>query len=140
MEESNFIGMLSSSIDLSLRKYNLVNSSVEMGKLLSKVPFQYISIQKGQVLYYERTRPVGVFFIERGKIKISKIIPLAVEKMVGILTKGMMVGGEEFLFQKPYSDTATAIEDTEVIYISQRHLKLYANVEVALRKIADKNK
>jgi CRP-like cAMP-binding protein len=132
--------MLSSSIDLTLRKYDLINSSVEMGKLLSKVPFQYLSIVKGQVLYYEKTRPMGVFFIERGKIKISKIIPMSVEKMVGILTKGMMVGGEEFLFQKPYSETATAIEDTEVIYISQMHLSLYANSEGVLKKIADKFK
>jgi CRP-like cAMP-binding protein len=127
--------MLSSSLDLTLRKYNLGNSSVEIGKLLSKVPFQYMSLLKGQVLYYEKTRPMGVFFIERGKVKISKILPLTVEKTVSILIKGMLVGGEDFLSQKPYSYTATAMEDTEVIFISQLHLSLYGNSEVALKKM-----
>ena len=60
-----------------------------------------VAYKKGQVLFYEGTRPMGLFCINRGKVKVSKVGSNGKEQILFISKPGDFLGyrsllGEEF--------------------------------------------
>lgn len=84
---------------------------------------------QGQILYYEGLRPLGIFLIRKGKVKILKEFPLGKDKTVSILKSNQLLGVRDYLNGNFYTNTAVAIEDSEIFFIEaakiQRLLEVY---------------
>ncbi len=74
---------------------------------------------KKAVIYNEGDMPGPVFLINKGKIKTWKMSSDGKEFVSGILAQGDFFGYVSVLENKPYSDSATAIEEVELAIIPQ---------------------
>jgi CRP/FNR family transcriptional regulator, polysaccharide utilization system transcription regulator len=74
---------------------------------------------KKAVIYNEGETPGPVFLINKGKIKTWKMSSDGKEFVSGILSQGDFFGYISVLENKPYSDSATAIDDVELVIIPQ---------------------
>jgi len=74
---------------------------------------------KKTVIYEEGNTPGPVFLINKGKVKTWKLSADGKEFISGILSKGDFFGYISLLENKPYTDSATAIEDVELALIPQ---------------------
>jgi CRP-like cAMP-binding protein len=77
----------------------------------------FISHSKGQVLYYEGTRPLGLFCINAGKVKIFRTASNGKEQIISLAHAGDFVGYANLLGEEQYSTTATILEDASICFI-----------------------
>lgn len=75
-------------------------------------------VKKGEVLFREGDIGEEMYFIRKGKIKISKGEEEQ-EKVLAILKEGEFFGEMSLIDRSPRSATATAIEDTELLLIDK---------------------
>lgn len=75
------------------------------------------SFRKKQTLYHEGQRPVHVYFVISGKVKISKTNEYGKELITNILGPGDFFGYMPVLEEKNYSDSAEVLEDAELMVI-----------------------
>ncbi|WMJ72936.1 cyclic nucleotide-binding domain-containing protein [Cytophagaceae bacterium ABcell3] len=95
-----------------------------------------VTYRKGQEVFHEGTRPMGVYFIKRGKVKTTSAGPFGEEKIVGILNAFSFVGYQELMEGETYQCTATVIEQAEIYYISrEKFLELVENESELLNRI-----
>ena len=73
--------------------------------------------KKGQVLFHEGTRPLGVFCVNKGKIKIYKIGFDGKEQIIQISKPGDLLGYKAMISEETYPVTAEALEDTKVCFV-----------------------
>ncbi|MDH5597950.1 MAG: Crp/Fnr family transcriptional regulator [Cyclobacteriaceae bacterium] len=76
-----------------------------------------ITYKKGQILFYEGTRPMGIFCINSGKIKIFKLSSHGKEQIMHIAKPGDFLGYRAILSEEFYSASSTVIEDAAVCFI-----------------------
>lgn len=76
-----------------------------------------ITHKKGQILYYEGTKPMGVFCISSGIIKTFKIASNGKEQIIRLAKKGDFLGYTALLGDESYSSTSTIVEDANVCFI-----------------------
>lgn len=88
-------------------------------KLLKSQGGQEFSIYQGQTLFYEDLRPIGIFFLLSGKVKIIKEYPLGKQKMISILNSMNLLGLNDFLNGSFYRYSAIALEDCELIFLNE---------------------
>lgn len=81
-----------------------------------KVPNRY---KKGQIIFYEGMNPTGVYCVNKGKVKISKIGFDGKEQIVRFVLDGGILGIRALLGDRPYSATATTLEDSVVCFINR---------------------
>ncbi len=74
---------------------------------------------KKTIIYKEGDTPGPVFLINKGKVKTWKMSSDGKEFVSGILSQGDFFGYISVLENKPYSDSATAIDDIELVIIPQ---------------------
>ena len=74
---------------------------------------------KKTIVYKEGDTPGPVFLINKGKIKTWKMSSDGKEFVSGILSQGDFFGYVSVLENKPYSDSATAIDEVELVIIPQ---------------------
>ncbi|HRC32642.1 MAG TPA: response regulator [Bacteroidia bacterium] len=88
---------------------------------------------KKQNVYMEGHNPIGIYYLNSGKIKIFKSHDHGKEFIVGLLKEGDFFGYTALLDQKPYTETAEAIGDCEVIFLPKEDFftLIYNNREVA---------
>jgi CRP/FNR family transcriptional regulator len=95
-------------------------NSVKISALRSELSEQKQGVRfiysKGQIIYFEGLRPVGVFLLVSGKIKTYKTSSGGRESMLGITNKGSLLGYNDLLKKEFYSANTIAIEDSEVIF------------------------
>ena len=72
--------------------------------------------KKGQVLYYENDPAIGIFLVLSGKIKSMKMAEDGRELMTGIYDADDFVGINIIFSTGAYTDTATAMEDSDVYF------------------------
>lgn len=75
--------------------------------------------KKGQVLFHEGNRPMGVFCVKQGKIKIFKTSLDGREQIVRMAVSGDLVGYRAFLGEEHYTCTATTLEDAVVCFVDR---------------------
>ena len=75
--------------------------------------------KKGQQLFHEGVYPVGVYCINGGRFKLTKIGSEGKEQIVHIASKGDLLGYKAMLTGDAYSVGAEAIEDSSVCFISK---------------------
>lgn len=99
------------------RKFSLFNevSSEHLCNISDSKSF--ISHSKGQILYYEGTRPLGIFCINSGKVKIFKTASNGKEQIVSLAKAGDFVGYSNLLGEEQYTTTATILEDASICFI-----------------------
>jgi len=78
--------------------------------------------KKNQVIYYEGDKGNGLYIILSGKIKTIKLAEDGRELMTGIYTGDHYLGVHAMLANEPYSDTATALEDSSLCLIPKEQL------------------
>jgi CRP-like cAMP-binding protein/CheY-like chemotaxis protein len=92
---------------------------------------------KKEMLYKEGDTPGMVFLVNRGKIKTWKMSPDGKEFITGLFGAGEYFGYGAILEGTNHSDSATALEDSEVAQIPQQDFLalVYSTNEVSARFI-----
>lgn len=76
--------------------------------------------KKGQTIFHEGMLPTGLYCLNAGKIKISKIGIDGKEQIVRFVTKGGLLGIRALLGGRKYSASATTLEESVVCYINKK--------------------
>lgn len=76
-----------------------------------------ITYKKGQNLFYEGTRPMGVFCINFGKVKVYKMGSNGKEQILFIAKPGDFLGYRSLLSEEFYGASATVIEQAAICFI-----------------------
>lgn len=83
--------------------------------------------KKNQVIYYDGDKGNGLYLVINGKIKTIKLAEDGRELMTGIYVDDEYLGIHSLLSNEPYSDTATALEDSTLILIPKEQLEQLLN-------------
>ncbi len=73
--------------------------------------------KKGQTIFYEGTRPLGVFCIHAGMVKIYKTGYDGKDQIIDIAQKGALLGYKAMISEELYPVTAETLENSEVCFI-----------------------
>ena len=76
-----------------------------------------ITYKKGQNLFYEGTRPMGVFCINYGKVKVYKMGSNGKEQILFIAKPGDFLGYRSLLSEEFYGASATVIEQAAICFV-----------------------
>jgi CRP-like cAMP-binding protein len=76
-----------------------------------------VTYKKGQTLFYEGTRPMGVFCINNGKVKVYKMGSNGKEQILFIAKPGDFLGYRSLLSEEFYGASATVIEPAALCFI-----------------------
>ena len=115
--------------------FNSVKSLEEFVKLSgSRVNRTY---KKKQVIYSEDSYPNGLFFIIKGKAKTYKTNEEGKEYITGLFKEGDFIGYKALLEEGKYSESAAALEDSEVCLVAKEDFfdLIYKNSEVSKKFI-----
>lgn len=73
--------------------------------------------KKGQVLLYEGTRPLGVFCINSGKVKVYKLGADGKEQIIRIAKEGDILGYKAMISEETYPVTAETLEPCTICFL-----------------------
>lgn len=73
--------------------------------------------KKGEIIFKEGARPYGVFCVNRGKIKLTKLGDDGREQIIRLVKPGDPLGYRSLLAGDRYNASAIAIEDSGVCFI-----------------------
>lgn len=73
--------------------------------------------KKGQVLFHEGTRPLGVFCINEGKIKVYKTGYDGKDQIIQIAKEGDLLGYRAMISEESYPVSAEALEEAKVCFL-----------------------
>jgi CRP/FNR family transcriptional regulator, polysaccharide utilization system transcription regulator len=73
--------------------------------------------KKGQLLFFEGNKPLGLFCISNGAIKIYKTGIEGKEQIVRFAQAGDFLGYRALIAEEPYSASGEALEDTNACFI-----------------------
>ncbi|SIN67928.1 Crp/Fnr family transcriptional regulator [Algoriphagus halophilus] len=76
-----------------------------------------ISHKKGQILYYEGTKPLGIFCINSGVVKVYKTASNGKEQIIHLSQKGDFLGYSALLGEENYTNSAMIVEDAKICFI-----------------------
>lgn len=95
-----------------------VLSQEELGKLQLHKGCNFH--RSGQVLFYEGDHPSGLYCINQGKVKLTKMGEAGREQIVRLAREGDVVGYRALVSGTPYELTATVIEEASVCFIPRQ--------------------
>lgn len=89
------------------------------GDLLDDLNFNKncMTVKKGQGIFFENHRPQGLYCINEGKVKISKIGTGGKEQIVRLAKDGDIIGYRSILSGETYSANAVALVDSDICFI-----------------------
>jgi len=90
-------------------------SDSELNKLSSHT--SRITYKKGQILFYQGTRPMGLFCVHSGKVKVSQSTPKGGEQILYISKEDDFLGYRALLSEEYYAATATVTEESYISFI-----------------------
>lgn len=73
--------------------------------------------RKGDVIFHEANRPMGVFSIYSGKVKLYKTSELGKEQIIRLAKPGDSIGYRSLVSGEPYMATAEALEDSRICFV-----------------------
>ena len=76
--------------------------------------------KKGQVLFHEGTRPLGIYCINAGKVKVYQIGTDGKEQILRISKAGDMLGYKALIADEFYPVAAETLEDCTICFISKQ--------------------
>lgn len=75
------------------------------------------SYKKGQVIFHEGNRPLGIFCVYGGKVKVSRMGSDGKEQIIRLAKKGDTLGYRSLIDNTKYTASAIALDETEVCFI-----------------------
>lgn len=84
-------------------------------------------IKKKQVLYYDGDQPQGIYLVLSGGIKTLKLADDGRELMTGLYKPEDYLGVTALLLEKPFNDTAEAVEDSSVCLLPKEAIVTLLN-------------
>ncbi|MFM9838897.1 MAG: Crp/Fnr family transcriptional regulator [Cyclobacteriaceae bacterium] len=95
-----------------------------------------IRYKKGQNVFYEGTRPMGLFCVNGGKVKVYKNNAQGKEFILYISKPGDFLGYRALLSEEIYGATATVLEDAKICFIQKEDfLAVLQKNPLFLRKV-----
>lgn len=79
------------------------------------------SYKKGQILFHEGTRPMGIFCINRGKVKIYKLGSDGKEQIIHIAGSGDVLGYKAMLGEENYPVSGETLEESNICFIPKNN-------------------
>lgn len=79
--------------------------------------------KKNQVIYYEGDKGNGLYVVLNGKIKTSKLADDGRELITALYDADQYLGIQALLADEPYSETAIALEDSQLCLIPKEQLE-----------------
>ncbi len=76
--------------------------------------------RKGQVIFYEGKGALGIYCVNQGKIKVFKLGSEGKEQIIRVILPGEVMGLRSVVSGRPYSASATALDDSVCCFISKR--------------------
>lgn len=91
---------------------------------LSKVSESKVmnTYKKGHTIFFQGNPPFGLYCVNNGKIKISKIGPDGKESILRIASDGDVLGHRSLFSQENYNATATVIEEATICFIDKKFI------------------
>lgn len=99
------------------RKFSLFSDLSEAQVCTISDHKNLISHRKGQILYYEGTKPLGIFCINSGVVKVYKTASNGKEQILHLAQKGDFLGYSALLGEENYTNSAMIIEDAKICFI-----------------------
>lgn len=97
------------------------NGLAELKKVISERKNRLF--KKNQVIYYEGDKGNGLYVVLTGKVKTSKLAEDGRELITGLHTSDRYLGIQAMLADEAYSDTATALEESQLCLIPRDQLE-----------------
>lgn len=73
--------------------------------------------RRGQILYYEGTKPLGIFCVNAGVIKVYKTASNGKEQILYLAKQGDFLGYSALLGEENYTNSAMIIENAKICFI-----------------------
>lgn len=73
--------------------------------------------KKGQIIFHEDTRPLGVFCVNKGKLKVYKTGDDGKDQIIQISKPGDLLGYRAMIGEDLYPVTAEALEEVHVCFV-----------------------
>ncbi|WP_137403172.1 Crp/Fnr family transcriptional regulator [Echinicola rosea] len=99
------------------RKFSLFSDLDEQHLCSLSDSKNLITHQKGQVLFYEGTKPLGIFCISSGIVKVYKTASNGKDQIIRLAQKGDFLGYTSLLGEDVYSNSASIVEDANICFI-----------------------
>lgn len=95
-----------------------------------------IKYKKGQVIFYEGTRPLGLFCVNEGKIKVYKDGSQGKEQIINFGKHGDFLGYRALLSEEMYAASAMVLEDATVCFVPKSDfMKVFLEDQVFVKKL-----
>jgi CRP-like cAMP-binding protein/CheY-like chemotaxis protein len=93
--------------------------------------------KKKEDIYKEGNYPKGIYFVTKGKVKTYQTSDQGKELITGLYSDGDFFGYHSLLNNEPYTNSAAALEDSEICMIQKEDFSalIYKNVEVSRKFI-----
>lgn len=75
--------------------------------------------KKSQYIFMEGNRPLGLYCVSEGKIKVTKTNSEGKEQIVRLVKPGDVIGYRALMATEKYSASAIALEDTKVCFVPE---------------------
>jgi CRP-like cAMP-binding protein len=95
--------------------------------------------KKGQNVFTEGTYPAGIYFIKKGKVKKYKSLNGGREQIIYVCCEGELLGYAAFLSEEWYPDSAAALTEAIIGFISKDKLLRFLDQYDELSKMMMKN-
>lgn len=110
------------------RLSNLIGKNDGLAELKKIIQERKIrTFKKNQVIYYDGDKGNGLYLVTSGKVKTIRLAEDGRELMTGIYGTDEYLGANALLANEPYTDTATALEDSTVCLIPKDQVELLLN-------------
>lgn len=73
--------------------------------------------KKGQILFHEGTRPMGIFCINKGKVKVYKLGADGKEQIIQIAKEGDILGYKSMLGEENYPVSTETLEESNICFV-----------------------
>lgn len=80
------------------------------------VPYKF---KKGETIFREGSFPSGIFYVKKGKVKKYKTDQDGRQQIIYVCNSGELLGYPALLSEEAYSDSASALEDSVLAFISK---------------------
>jgi CRP-like cAMP-binding protein len=99
------------------RKYSLFSELPEAQICVISEHKNLISHRKGQILYNEGTKPLGIFCINSGVAKVYKTASNGKEQIIYLAKEGDFLGYAALLGEENYSNSSMIVEDAKICFV-----------------------
>jgi CRP/FNR family transcriptional regulator len=100
-----------------IRKHSMFSDLSEQHLCSITANKNNISHKKGQILFYEGTRPLGVFCISSGIVKVFKTGSNGKEQIIRLAQRGDFLGYSSLIGEETYNNSASIVSDAKICFV-----------------------